>query len=197
MVELSRVSAQMRRDEAAISDRSDERIRERFTDRRRRRHRPAHVAKQWYVRRLRLRHQVSAPDGRPLGEPGPQAAHGRTRGSPGARNRPRCSGSARAAASWTGAAGPTGPRSTGPGAATGRHPDEHTRNVALTRTLTTQGAVIRLPLSVTLGDRFAVPSLAAALLLGLHEQIGGSPDHIDDRPDQRAGPDRDGAPQKG
>ena len=58
-------------------------------------------------------------------------------------------------------------------------PDEHTRSIALTRTLTTQGAVIRLPLSITLGDRFAIPSLAAALLLGLHEQIGGSPDHIE------------------
>ena len=57
--------------------------------------------------------------------------------------------------------------------------DEHVRNIALTRTLTTQGAVIRLPQSVTLGDQFAIPSLAAALLLGLHEQIGGSPDHID------------------
>ena len=59
--------------------------------------------------------------------------------------------------------------------------DEHVRNIALARTLTTQGAVIRLPQSVTIGDQFAIPSLAAALLLGLHEQIGGSPDHIDDR----------------
>ena len=39
--------------------------------------------------------------------------------------------------------------------------------------------MIRLPQSVTIGDQFAVPSLGAALLLGLHEQIGGSPDHID------------------
>ena len=53
------------------------------------------------------------------------------------------------------------------------------RNIALGRTLTTQGAVIRLPQSVTIGDQFAVPSLGAALLLGLHEQVGGSPDHID------------------
>ena len=60
-----------------------------------------------------------------------------------------------------------------------KDPDEHVRNIALGRTLTTQGAVIRLPQSVTIGDQFAVPSLAAALLLGLHEQIGGSPDHID------------------
>jgi hypothetical protein len=31
---------------------------------------------------------------------------------------------------------------------------------------------------VTLGDDFAVPSLAAAVLLGLREQVGGHPDHI-------------------
>jgi hypothetical protein len=60
-----------------------------------------------------------------------------------------------------------------------KDPDEHVRSIALGRTLTTQGAVIRLPQSVTIGDQFAIPSLGAALLLGLREQIGGSPDHID------------------
>ncbi len=99
--------------------------------------------------------------------------------SPARRYRRPCSGSARAAACWTGTAARTGPRSTGPGAGYRKAPQEHTRTIALTRTLTTQGAVIRLPQSVTVGDQFAVPSLAAALLLGLHEQIGGSPDHID------------------
>ncbi|MDN4483205.1 DEAD/DEAH box helicase [Demequina lignilytica] len=56
---------------------------------------------------------------------------------------------------------------------------EHTRKVALTRTLTTQGVLLRLPLSVTMGDSFAVPSLKAAVLLGLREEFGGAPDHID------------------
>lgn len=56
--------------------------------------------------------------------------------------------------------------------------DENTRSVALTRTLRTQGLLVRLPRSVSVGDVFAVPSLSAALLLGLREQMGGHPDHL-------------------
>ncbi|OJG07942.1 putative ATP-dependent helicase Lhr [Pseudonocardia autotrophica] len=56
--------------------------------------------------------------------------------------------------------------------------DEHTTTVALSRTLRTQGLLLRLPSAVTIGDDFAAPSLAAALLLGLREQLGGHPDHI-------------------
>ncbi|WP_420176611.1 DEAD/DEAH box helicase [Luteococcus sp. OSA5] len=59
-----------------------------------------------------------------------------------------------------------------------RDPDEHVRSIALSRTLTTQGVVIPLPWTVTTGDSFALPSLQAALLLGLRDQFGGSPDHI-------------------
>ncbi|MDN5747506.1 MAG: DEAD/DEAH box helicase [Pseudonocardia sp.] len=57
-------------------------------------------------------------------------------------------------------------------------PTEHTATVALSRTLRTQGLLLRLPSAVTIGDDFAAPSLAAALLLGLREQLGGHPDHI-------------------
>src|SRR5699024_10661164 len=56
--------------------------------------------------------------------------------------------------------------------------DEDTRSVALARRLTTEGLVLRLPQSITLGDSFAVPSLSAELLLGLRELIGGAPDHL-------------------
>ncbi|WP_062073659.1 DEAD/DEAH box helicase [Demequina sediminicola] len=56
---------------------------------------------------------------------------------------------------------------------------EHHRKVVLTRTLSTQGVLLRLPKSVTLGDDFALPSLKAAILLGLREEFGGAPDHID------------------
>lgn len=56
--------------------------------------------------------------------------------------------------------------------------DEHTVSVALTRTLRTQGLLLRLPYRVTVGDAFAIPSLSAAVLLGLREQIGGHPDHL-------------------
>ena len=56
--------------------------------------------------------------------------------------------------------------------------EEDTRLVALTRTLNTQGVVLPLPWTVTTGDDFAVPSLVAAVLMGLRHQFGGSPDHI-------------------
>lgn len=56
--------------------------------------------------------------------------------------------------------------------------DEVTRDIALMRTLRTQGLLIRLPFAVTVGDDYAIPSLSAALLLGLREQLGGHPDHI-------------------
>ena len=49
VVELSRVSAQLRRDEAAISDRNDERKRERYAIAVAADIDPAYVAKQWYV----------------------------------------------------------------------------------------------------------------------------------------------------
>src|SRR5699024_6806359 len=55
---------------------------------------------------------------------------------------------------------------------------ETVASIALSRTLHTEGIVVRLPASVTLGDPFAVPSLATALLLGLRERTGGDPDHL-------------------
>ncbi|WP_027860122.1 DEAD/DEAH box helicase [Marmoricola sp. URHB0036] len=56
--------------------------------------------------------------------------------------------------------------------------DEDVQAVALSRTLVTEGVVVRLPATVTLGDRFALPSLAAAVQLGLREHLGGNPDHL-------------------
>ena len=59
-----------------------------------------------------------------------------------------------------------------------KSPKEQARGVALARSLTTDGLVIRLPESITLGDDFAVPSLRAALMLALQLHIGGRPDHL-------------------
>jgi len=56
--------------------------------------------------------------------------------------------------------------------------DEDQRTLALSRTLRTQAVALRLPPSLTIGDSFAVPTLAASVLLGLREQLGGAPDHI-------------------
>ena len=52
------------------------------------------------------------------------------------------------------------------------------RTIALSRTLVTEGVVVQLPAALTLGDSFAVPSLMAALQLGLREHLGGAPDHL-------------------
>ena len=38
--------------------------------------------------------------------------------------------------------------------------------------------MVQLPAVITLGDRFAVPSLMAAFQLGLREHLGGAPDHL-------------------
>lgn len=56
--------------------------------------------------------------------------------------------------------------------------EEDTRSIGLARTMATEGLVLRLPAWITLGDNFAMPSLAAAVLLGLREKIGGNPDHL-------------------
>jgi ATP-dependent helicase YprA (DUF1998 family) len=56
--------------------------------------------------------------------------------------------------------------------------DESTTSLALARSMTTEGLVVRLPAAITLGDSFAIPSLQAAVLLGLREQLGGDPDHL-------------------
>jgi ATP-dependent helicase YprA (DUF1998 family) len=52
------------------------------------------------------------------------------------------------------------------------------KEVVLARELNTQGVVIHLPLDVTFGDDFSVPSLQAAVLLGLQKVLGGAPEHL-------------------
>ena len=122
-MELTRVSAQLRRDEAAISDRNDERKRERYTIAVAADIDPDYVARQWYVndydfgtkylRRMVIRwvnlgrlgaHGASPPDRRERGA-GPAV--------------PRLRGLRRARQDQP---APTAPRSTAPGAATARPP---------------------------------------------------------------------------
>jgi ATP-dependent helicase YprA (DUF1998 family) len=178
VVELTRVTAEVRRDEAGINDRQDDRHRERFAlfvaadvD-------PEAITRQWYLdgydfgmkflRRMDIR-WINAGRGvgfgpvRTIG--GVQRPAGLFRVCAGCGTLDRASGRNRRDEHR-----PWCPYRTSL--------VEHTRTLALTRTLTTQGVVLRLPSSVTIGDSFAVPSLAAGVLLGLHEQLGGTPDHI-------------------
>jgi hypothetical protein len=168
----------MRREDAVITDDRDDRIRELFTVVTAADIDPANVTRQWFV------------DGYDFG-----AKHLRDQtirwlniGKAGGQGTPRLLADGEYAASLFRVCSSCGQVDT----ATGRNqttehrpwcphrksPTEQTRSVALSRTLCTEGLVIRLPTSVTLGDMFAVPSLSAAILLGLRERIGGAPDHI-------------------
>src|SRR6185312_355486 len=175
VVELSRVSSQVRRDEAVIGDRSDERTRERYTISVCADIHPENVVKRWYVNNYDfgtkyLRQLVVrwVNVGR--------AGHGPTRMIAGDQVQAPLFRVCEGCGVLDRAEGTNRPEEHRAWCRYRKDPFEHVRNIALTRTLTTQGAVIRLPQSVTLGDQFAIPSLAAVLLLGLHEQIGGSPD---------------------
>lgn len=178
VAELTNVSAIIRREEATIDDASDERTRERFTTMALADIDPANVIKQWFVpslgfgakqlRNMRLRwinlgrsgvggtrrllagDEVDAALFRVCSECGKLDTTSRTNRR--SEHRPWCS--RRDAL------------------------DESTASLALMRSMTTEGLVLRLPQWITLGDSFAVPSLSAAVLLGLREVIGGEPDHL-------------------
>jgi hypothetical protein len=177
VVELTHVTAEVRRDEAMISDRSDQRDSPSFqivtaadVDR-------TKLARQWFAEGIGLGcTYLRSMDLRwvNIGLP----SHGATR---------MIAGGELSGAQFRVCAG-CGKLDTDAGR---NRPHEHrawcryrsvatenTATVALSRTLRTQGMVIRLPNSITIGDDFAVPSLAASLLLGLREQMGGHPDHI-------------------
>ncbi|MEV4620515.1 DEAD/DEAH box helicase [Asanoa sp. NPDC049573] len=177
VVELSHVSAEVRRDEVRISDRRDQRDHIPFQIVAAADIDPAAITQKWfaentglgctYLRSLDLRWLN-------LGRPG----HGATR---------IISADERTGALFRVCSG-CGKLDTSSGR---NRPHEHRAwclhrtsavenavAVALSRTLRTQGLLLRLPYSVTIGDDFAVPSLAAAVLLGLREQIGGHPDHL-------------------
>ena len=179
VVELTRVSAEMRRDEAAIGDRRDDRRRETFTVFTAADINPANVARQWfvagydfgvrYLRHLDVR-WINA---------GPRSGHGPAREIAGeARPAPLfrvCRGCGRLDRNTK----TNRPEEHRAWCRYRRSSEEHAVTVGLTRTLHTQGVVVRLPATVTLGDSFAIPSLSAALLLGLREQMGGNPDHLE------------------
>ena len=122
MVELSRVSAQLRRDEAAISDRNDERKRERYAIAVAADIDPAYVARQWYVNDYDfgtkyLRRMVD-----PVGEPRPVRRHGASRQIAGDEGPAPLFRVCEGCGVLDRTTAPTALRSTGPGAATARPP---------------------------------------------------------------------------
>ena len=178
VVELSRVSSEIERDEATIDDRREERINERFTILTLADINADHLARAWYVEDYGFGAKYLRDLTVRWLNLGRSAARGTTH---------VVSGSAVDAALFR-VCRSCGKLDTSTGSNTAREhrawcplrkaAHEETRSLALSRTLRTEGLLLRLPTSVTLGDDFALPSLAASVLLALRERIGGSPDHI-------------------
>ena len=177
MVELSRASAQVSRDGSRIDDTDEDRTRASFTivpmadiD-------PQYVTERWYAQdaglgvvyaqRLDLAWFNLGPR-----RPGPAQQIGghrveaplfRVCESCGHLDQDPNANSAREHQPWC------------------RHrndPGEHARQIILSRSLTTQGLLLTLPWQTAAGDLYAIPSLRAALRLGMQKAFGGSPDHL-------------------
>ncbi len=178
VVEMQRVSAEVRRDEATINDSRDDRHREQFTVAVAADVDPAHVGRAWfaqgrdfgveYLRRLDIRWLNL----------GKRASQGRKRVVAGQES---ATGLFRVCASCgqlDTAAGRNNAHEHRTWCRLRTADTEDVREIALARTLRTQGVLLHLPPALEY-DNFAHPSLSAAILLGLRHVIGGSPEHLD------------------
>ena len=178
VVEIKRVSAEVRRDESSINDTREERKREGFNivvaadiD-------PAFITDQWFLDGydfgMKYLHKVDIKWlnlGRAGGFGATRVVAGEDRTAPLFRVCGHCG-------KLDTAVKVNKPEDHRAWCQFRKSDKENARDIALSHTLTTQGALIRLPAAMTLGDKFAGPSITAALLLGLREQLGGAPDHI-------------------
>jgi ATP-dependent helicase YprA (DUF1998 family) len=178
VAELRSVSAIIRREEATIDDAQEERARERFLVRALADVDHANVTRRWYVQShgfgvKHLRNVVIrwVNLGRRGAGGGKRVLGGEEVEAPLFRLCSECG-------KLDTASGVNHSREHRPWCTRRNAHEESAIEIALARTLTTEGLVLRLPRSITLGDSFAVPSLSAAVLLGLREQIGGDPDHL-------------------
>ena len=177
VLRLSRVFADVSRDDARIGDSSDERLRARFevlpladVD-------PARAVRQWSVEasgfgltRYRSMNLRWLNTGRPLAGQSVDQVAGNALSSRDFRLCESC-----------------GKLDTDTGASTAREhrpwcryrsdPAEHVITVDLMRELSTEAIAFVLPLGFAT-DRVGVDSLASAILLGLEITTGGSPDHL-------------------
>ena len=178
VVEMTRVSAEVRRDEATINDNRDSRRQEPFTVLTAADVDPSQVGRTWfrstsafgaeYLRRLDIR-WINL---------GRRTSKGKTRMIAGQES---SSGLFRVCASCGQLDGAVGRNSRYEHRTWCRlrdSPTEDVRDIALARRLRTQGVLLHLPPQMEY-DSFAHPSLAAAILLGLRQVIGGSPEHLD------------------
>ena len=179
VVEMAKVSAEVRRDEAAITDSRDERQHEMYAVVTAADIDPDNIARRWfateydfgaeYLRRIDIRwlnlgKRTSQGSRRTIA--GSEITTGLFRVCSGCGQLDRVAGrnDPHEHRSWCRYRK----------AAT----EEHVREIALARTLRTQAVLLHVPAFLRY-DSFAYPSLSAAILLGLRQVIGGSPEHLD------------------
>ncbi len=179
VVEMSRVSAEVRRDEASITDSRDDRKRESFNVITAADINPDDVAQRWFVtdrdfgaeylqridiRWLNMGRRTSQGGKREIA--GQETTSGLFRVCSGCGQLDRIAGHNRSHEhrSWCKFRNATD--------------EKHVREIALARTLNTQAVLLHVPGWLKY-DSFTYPSLKAAILLGLREVIGGSPEHLD------------------
>ncbi|WP_037182158.1 DEAD/DEAH box helicase [Rhodococcoides fascians] len=178
VVEMARVSAEVRRDEASINDSRDERHKESFTVVTAADVDPVNVDRAWFVDDLEFGAEyLRRIDVRWLNM-GRRTSQGGTRTIAG---QDTTTGLFRVCSSCGQLDRTAGRNNRYEHRTWCRHRNsttEHVREIALARTLRTQGVLLHLPRSLEY-DVFAHPSLSAAMLLGLRQVIGGSPEHLD------------------
>ncbi|MGP5022254.1 DEAD/DEAH box helicase [Glutamicibacter arilaitensis] len=178
VVVMKKVSAEVRRDEASIGDRRENRVRERFSivavadiD-------PQHVQRSWFLEGYDFGAQyLNRVEIRWINV-GKQAAFGSTRMIAGDEVKTPLFRVCAHCGQLDQSAKENSPTEHRFWCKYRKAEQESVKEVALARTLGTQGVVLHLPLDATLGDDFSVPSLQAAILLGLQKVLGGAPDHL-------------------
>ncbi|MFD1811782.1 DEAD/DEAH box helicase [Rhodococcus gannanensis] len=178
VVEMARVSAEVRRDEASINDSRDERHKESFTVLTAADIDPVNVDRLWFVGDLEFGAEyLRRLDVRWLNM-GRRTSQGRSRTIAGQES---TTGLFRVCSSCGQLDKSAGRNTRYEHRSWCRHRNsatENVREIALARTLRTQGVLLHLPRALEY-DQFAHPSLSAAILLGLRQVIGGSPEHLD------------------
>jgi len=178
VIELKKVSAEVRRDEASINDARDERVRERFTVLAAADINPANVAGAWFVQDRDFGAQyLKRLDLRWLNV-GRATSQGQKRLIAGVESTTSLFRICAHCGQLDKAAGRNTREEHRSWCSHRKAATEDVREIALARTLHTQGVLLHLPPQLEY-DHFAHPSLSAAVLLGLREVIGGSPEHLD------------------
>jgi ATP-dependent helicase YprA (DUF1998 family) len=177
VVPLRRVAAQVTRDSATVDERHEDRVRRRFTVARTLSWKSDDAAAAWfvdnngfgaqYLRRADVRWlNLGTGPGAQLMIGGDQPA------APLFRLCEYCG-------HLDSEAGANSRRDHRPWCVHANAAEEHSVQVALGRTLATEGVLLYLPSTVSTYDGFAMPSLIAALKLGFKRVLGGDPSHLD------------------